>query len=376
MDEDAKAILEQLSESLDTLLEEADKWVDDDGELTEKASQIGDNGDEVDELKCEIDSAYEDISEVLEGMKRGRRDSADLASVLEWQKDIQEAMDSVGEELEGLSPKLGMQVRSVFDNLRLAHATLGESIVGRRDFYVYVHKDLEGKIFYVGKGTGKRATAQARNAYWKQYVEEHLGGKFEVEVVKTGLTEYESEESERDLIAQYGDALVNMQTGERSGITVSVDPESMGPDFLLFGRKDHDEEYSRKLDKCIAQCKAVQTLSEKAQALEEAHPSEAMALYREAIDATRTYLSNWPKEPGIKGELSGPRVCTGVELKPLERLTLLQKKAGQLEDLVKTIDEFFSESSGSNSGCVAETIIKRSNAAKVVLGKKSTSFKP
>ena len=185
MDEDAKAILEQLSESLDTLLEEADKWVDEDGELTEKAGRIGDNGDEVDELKIEIDSAYEDISEVVEGMKRGRRDSADLASLLEWENEIQEAMDSVGEELEGLSPNFGLHVRSVFEKLRMAHATLGESIVGRRDFYVYVHKDLEGKIFYVGKGTGKRGAAKARNAYWKRYVEEHLGGNFEVEIVKT-----------------------------------------------------------------------------------------------------------------------------------------------------------------------------------------------
>ncbi len=234
MDEDAKAILEQLSESLDTLLDEVNKLVDEDGELTEKASRVGDNGDEVDELKCQIDSAHEDISQVVEGMKRGRLDSADLASLLEWENEIQEAMDSVGEELEGLSRNFGMHVRSVFEKLRMAHATLGESIVGRRDFYVYVHKDLHGKIFYVGKGTGKRATAQARNAYWKQYVEERLGGKFEVEMVKTGLTEYESEESERDLIAQYGDALVNLQTGDRSGISLSVNPDSISLNVLLF----------------------------------------------------------------------------------------------------------------------------------------------
>ena len=169
---------------------------------------------------------------------------------------------------------------------------------------------------------------------------------------------------------------MNVQTGERSGITLSVDPESLSLDMLLFGRKDHDEEYSRNLEKCHVQCKAVQTLVEKAEASEEAKPSEAMALYREAIVATQTYLSNWPKEPGIKGELSGPRACSGVELKPLDRLTLLQKKAGQLADLVETIDAFFAQSPGSNAGGVAEKIFKRSNAAKVVLNKKSTSFKP
>ncbi|MFN0315793.1 MAG: hypothetical protein ACKVQA_12245, partial [Burkholderiales bacterium] len=348
-----------------SLLNEVDKWVDEDGELIKG---------ELEELKIEIDSACDDISEVVEGLKIGRRDSADLASLLDWEQDIQQAMESVVEELERLSPNVGKHVGSVFEKVRLAAATLGESLVGRRDFYVYVHKDLEGRVFYVGKGTGTRATARARNAYWEQYVTERLDGKFEVEIVKEGLLEHESENIESDLIAQHGDALVNMQHGVRSGISVSFDAESMSVDMLLFGRKDHDEEYFRKLEECQAQREAVRILIEKAEALEEAKPSEATALYRKAIDATRNYLSNWPKEPGIKGELSGPLGFLQVELRPLDRLTLLHKKAGRLEELVETVDAFFSEFPGGNSGVVAEKIIKRSNAAKVLLAKKCTSY--
>ena len=57
----------------------------------------------------------------------------------------------------------------------------------RRDFYVYVHRDLEGNIFYVGKGCGQRAMSTDRHPVWTRYVEERLAGKYNVEVLdRTG----------------------------------------------------------------------------------------------------------------------------------------------------------------------------------------------
>jgi len=37
----------------------------------------------------------------------------------------------------------------------------------KNDYYVYLHKTLDGEVFYVGKGTGKRAKSKAyRSKEW------------------------------------------------------------------------------------------------------------------------------------------------------------------------------------------------------------------
>ena len=43
-----------------------------------------------------------------------------------------------------------------------------------REFYVYAHRDNKGAIFYIGKGTGKRAWSQDRHPVWHRYVKERL----------------------------------------------------------------------------------------------------------------------------------------------------------------------------------------------------------
>jgi hypothetical protein len=78
-----------------------------------------------------------------------------------------------------------------------------------RVFYVYVHKDLSGKIFYVGKGSGQRAWSTARQPIWHYYVDTRLGGKYAVEIVRSNLLNSEAEELEATLVNQYGAQLVN-----------------------------------------------------------------------------------------------------------------------------------------------------------------------
>src|SRR5208337_1001389 len=78
-----------------------------------------------------------------------------------------------------------------------------------RDFYVYLHKDDSGRIFYVGKGTGKRAWSEDRHEAWKRYVRDRLEGRYTVEIVKEGLTEDGALELEEELIGEHGPHLVN-----------------------------------------------------------------------------------------------------------------------------------------------------------------------
>lgn len=71
------------------------------------------------------------------------------------------------------------------------------------DFYVYLHKKkTTGEIFYVGKGSGRRAyDFKLRNAFWKR-VEAKYG--CDVEIYMDNLQEWYALELETQLIAYYG----------------------------------------------------------------------------------------------------------------------------------------------------------------------------
>ena len=86
------------------------------------------------------------------------------------------------------------------------------------DFYVYVHKKkTNGEVFYVGKGSGKRAwSAFGRNSLWKRTADKY---GWLVEIVQDNLQDWYAFELERDLISYYGrrdlghGSLTNMSDG-------------------------------------------------------------------------------------------------------------------------------------------------------------------
>lgn len=70
------------------------------------------------------------------------------------------------------------------------------------DFYVYAHrKATTGEIFYIGKGTGRRAWNLQRNSLWSRTVKKH---GLIVDIVQAGLREWAAHEIECDLIALHG----------------------------------------------------------------------------------------------------------------------------------------------------------------------------
>lgn len=87
--------------------------------------------------------------------------------------------------------------------------------MAKAKFYTYVHRRKDtGVVFYVGKGSGKRAQAKdGRNDYWHRITKKH--GR-QTEIVAYFFDEADAFEHERELIAEYraaGAALANMCDG-------------------------------------------------------------------------------------------------------------------------------------------------------------------
>lgn len=86
------------------------------------------------------------------------------------------------------------------------------------DFYVYLHRrKSDNVVFYVGKGTGRRAKIRnGRNNHWNNIVNKH---GFVIEIVQTGMQEWWALEMEENLIAFYGRENLCNGTNGGEGIT-------------------------------------------------------------------------------------------------------------------------------------------------------------
>lgn len=121
--------------------------------------------------------------------------------------------------------------------------------------YVYGHykKDTD-ELFYIGKGTGKRAWSKNhRNHYWKFVVNKH---GLTVKIIVDNLTDEEAFVKEIQLIAEVGlNNLTNMLDGGQ-GFTSTAAKErakqnAQNPEWIrkqkeAGKRKSQDEEFRRK----------------------------------------------------------------------------------------------------------------------------------
>lgn len=185
----------------------------------------------------------------------------------------------------------------------------------RKDFYVYFHRDRTGSLFYVGKGTGRRAWSADRHPAWKRYVAERLGGHFRVEIHAQELTEVEAEELEGSLIQQYGAQLINW-----------INP---GRDFD-YAAIDRYHKLRNDNRAFVAETRRIEG--------EDLH--EAVARYRHALVAMREY-EGMTLERGVVAEMgAGPN---WGDISIIDRLTLCLAKLGQSVEAIAAAEAYFLE---------------------------------
>ena len=90
----------------------------------------------------------------------------------------------------------------------------------RKDYYIYAHRSVEGTIFYIGKGCGKRAYSKAkRSKAWNKIADTG----FSIEILLEGLSNYEALRIESELINNPQDCwnLVNV-IGDQRNVEIDV----------------------------------------------------------------------------------------------------------------------------------------------------------
>ncbi|GMU48481.1 MAG: hypothetical protein AMXMBFR31_07070 [Candidatus Desulfobacillus denitrificans] len=201
----------------------------------------------------------------------------------------------------------------------------------RSDFYVYFHRDGEGSIFYVGKGTDRRAWSTDRHPVWHKYVAERLGGTYSVEIHQDGLTESEAEALEERLIAKLGEQLVNWINPSRQ-----FDYQAL-------------ETYHRLRD-------ANRRYVEDTKPIEVSDPEAAVERYRTAMTRMRGYEA-MTLERGLISELGGGPDWGDPNI--LNRLTLCLQKLGRYSEMISEANQYFSEFPSARNMSIGKQVIAR-----------------
>lgn len=211
----------------------------------------------------------------------------------------------------------------------------------RRDYYVYFHRDKAGSIFYVGKGTKRRANSLDRHPAWKKYVAEHLLGEYTVEIHADGLTEDQAEELESALISEYGEQLINWFNAGRT-----FDYKALEKFHAL---RDKNRDF-------VAATKQYET----------SDLELAARRYSQALSAMREYEA-LTLERGLVAEMDvGPN---WGDLNILDRLTICLSKLGRFVEAAAVSDEYFRDFPTALKLAAGKRILARIEKIKCKLGK-------
>lgn len=187
-----------------------------------------------------------------------------------------------------------------------------------RSVYVYGHYDSRGSLFYVGKGTGRRAWSRERHDLWLRHVKK-IGGNFEVRILADGLSDSSAEDFEGRLITQHGKTLVNWQNFGRS--------------FDL-----------KAIDRYNALKEANQAAIAQTRKLEKTDIELAIVNYQTAIDKIAGYAFIDLESDSLVAELLRDE-CDELgrrgEVLAVERLTMCLLKLGRVGEAARASDEYF-----------------------------------
>jgi hypothetical protein len=213
--------------------------------------------------------------------------------------------------------------------------------MNKKRFYVYIHRDPEGKVFYVGKGEGSRAwEKEKRHSMWKRYIK-RFNDKYYVEIYRDNLSEEEALELEEELMSNYGGQLINWSN-------LSLDGNWKG------------YEKQNKIDK------EINYIICEAKEYEKFNIEKAINLYVKALNklfkyqnpeklAELSYYSGLSKEVQVewfKEEWTG-------NITILDRLTLCLKKLERYSDINYFVNKYIKIFPGSKNKLDFKKIQKR-----------------
>jgi hypothetical protein len=242
-------------------------------------------------------------------------------------------------------PKLETQVELRFtisrgDSSRVVDIGPDHVTIGEGPCYVYFHRDVNSKVFYVGKGTGRRSHSKHdRDTNWHTYVNERSGGKYTIQIVSRHATGDEAEEAEGRYISLYGAHLTNWINPCRQ---IDLDANNR----YLQARKTNQE------------------LMAEARPLEATDPEKAIAEYRRAMLAMYEY-ERIVIETGLIAELMGDRNKGDAHV--LDRLTLCLSKLGRHDELDAAVVEFQGRFPNCYPSTTLTAILKRHNRVRALL---------
>lgn len=209
-----------------------------------------------------------------------------------------------------------------------------------RKFYVYLHKDPEGKVFYVGKGENRRAWEKnSRHSLWYSYVD-RFNGNYVVEIVKEGLEEDDAMWLEEDLMKRYGGQLVN---------------------WVNLARDANYTAYGKYWD----MRKEIDLLLAKANELEKLDLEKAIELYRQAMGKMKENECMEKEEyfTGLAAELykdmqDESRVGN---ITILDRLTICLKKLKRSKEIVSEVEQYLKDFPRAKDRAGFNKILRRAN---------------
>ena len=205
-----------------------------------------------------------------------------------------------------------------------------------RDCYVYAHLDPQGRIFYIGKGSGRRAWSKDREKLWLRYVDFHLGGTYTVQILADGLSPSDAEALEAEWVDQENEGLINLQNMARR-----IDVDGL-----------------RRRDELMAQNKS---LIEQAKLLERISTEEAINLYRQALAQLKQFAVI-PIETGLYGKILSEDIAANGpigQISLLDRLTLCLVRAGRRDEARDCAEEYFAFFKSELRFAAAKKILER-----------------
>lgn len=189
-------------------------------------------------------------------------------------------------------------------------------------FYTYAHKKPNGEIFYIGKGSLKRAYAyDNRNSYWKNIVAKY---GLIVDILSTWSDEQEAISHEKLLIAclkDMGIKLCNITNGGEgvSGLKHTKETKEKLSAFqkifqntekMKLVRKKNAENYRNNFERRVKQSKKIKQYMENPENREKSRiGAKKLAANPAFIAAQRKRAIDRMKDPNIRYLMATPCIC-------------------------------------------------------------------